>query len=210
MELTAEQQAEYDVLFKELVAQGGPKVGKLKAAGNKDPDGVARLIELGWVNPDAVATHRTIVNIATGKETDVRDYSGLTKETDKAPVGPEESELEADRKETDESKMAGHIKIVAEGHAKEQEELIASEVDSDGFVPDELKAAQKEAEKAQIEADEAIRKAEEKAADVVDKTPPPCTRCNGDGFWHSLKTGYRAKTSSEPLIDTSRTCPECN
>jgi len=36
-----------------------------------------------------------------------------------------------------------------------------------------------------------------------------CPRCGGDGFWHSTKTGYRAKTSSEPLIDKSRKCPEC-
>ena len=36
-----------------------------------------------------------------------------------------------------------------------------------------------------------------------------CPRCKGDGFWHSTKTGYRAKTTSEPLIDKKRKCPEC-
>jgi len=44
---------------------------------------------------------------------------------------------------------------------------------------------------------------------VVAAPKPVCPRCGGDGFWHSTKTGYRAKTSSEPLIDKSRKCPEC-
>ena len=36
-----------------------------------------------------------------------------------------------------------------------------------------------------------------------------CPRCNGDGIWHSPKTGVRAKTSSEPLVDSSMVCPDC-
>jgi len=36
-----------------------------------------------------------------------------------------------------------------------------------------------------------------------------CRRCGGDGFWHSTKTGVRAETSAEPLVDTSRKCPIC-
>jgi hypothetical protein len=151
MELSAEQQVEYDELYKTLVAQGGPTVGKLKAAGHKDPDGVARLVEFGWVNPEA----------------DV-------------PVAEQEP--------------TGN----PEGH------------DYGNTGETELEAATKEAEEAQVAADEAIKLAEEKAADVIDKTPPPCSRCNGDGMWHSPKTGYRAKTSTEPLIDTARACPECS
>ena len=37
-----------------------------------------------------------------------------------------------------------------------------------------------------------------------------CPRCKGDGFWHSNRTGVRALTSSEPLVDELRPCPECN
>jgi len=40
-------------------------------------------------------------------------------------------------------------------------------------------------------------------------TKAVCPRCKGDGVFHSTKTGYRAKTSAEPLIDTSRPCPDC-
>ena len=36
-----------------------------------------------------------------------------------------------------------------------------------------------------------------------------CSRCEGDGIWHSPKTGVRAVTSAEPLIDASRKCPKC-
>jgi len=41
------------------------------------------------------------------------------------------------------------------------------------------------------------------------KEEQPCRRCKGDGFWHSPKTGVRAETSTEPLIDKSRKCPKC-
>lgn len=37
-----------------------------------------------------------------------------------------------------------------------------------------------------------------------------CKRCGGDGFWRSTKTGVRAKTSAEPLVDKKRPCPECS
>jgi hypothetical protein len=37
-----------------------------------------------------------------------------------------------------------------------------------------------------------------------------CPRCKGDGKWHSTKTGVRALTSSEPLVDLTRNCVECN
>ena len=36
-----------------------------------------------------------------------------------------------------------------------------------------------------------------------------CSHCNGDGIWHSSATGVRAKTSSEPPVDSSRVCPKC-
>jgi hypothetical protein len=36
-----------------------------------------------------------------------------------------------------------------------------------------------------------------------------CTRCGGDGVWHTSATGPRALTSSEPAIDTNRVCPKC-
>ena len=39
---------------------------------------------------------------------------------------------------------------------------------------------------------------------------PVCLRCKGDGRWHSTKTGVRALTSSEPLIDETKPCPDCN
>ena len=161
MELTAEQQAEYDELFKTLVAQGGPKVGKLKAAGLKDPDGVARLIELGWVNPE-------IVDVEPIIKTGVSEKTGIT-----------------------------HI---------ETNPVSACLVEPPGA---DFEEATKEADEAQAEADKAILKAEEAKAVAKSKEPPPCPRCNGDGFWHSLKTGYRAKTSSTPLLDESRACPEC-
>jgi hypothetical protein len=147
MELSAEQQLEYDELYKKLVAQGGPLIGKLKAAGHKDPDGVARLVELGWVNPETTE-----------------------------PNEP----------------------------AEVQDDGRTEQVEGD------LELAKKEAAEAQAAADKANKLADEKAADVIDKTPPPCFRCNGDGLWHSPKTGYRARTSVEPLIDKARVCPECN
>lgn len=37
-----------------------------------------------------------------------------------------------------------------------------------------------------------------------------CPRCNGDRIWHSSATGVRAKTSSEPLVDSNRQCPKCH
>jgi hypothetical protein len=74
----------------------------------------------------------------------------------------------------------------------------------------ELEAANKEAAEAQLAADEAVKVAEDKAKVAESKKPAPCWRCNGDGEWHSTKTGVRAKTSSEPLHDASRVCPECN
>ena len=58
-DLTEAEQVEYDELHKNLVAQGGPTVGHLKAAGEKDPEGVARLVELGWVDPDASEAEKT-------------------------------------------------------------------------------------------------------------------------------------------------------
>jgi len=131
MELNEKQQTEYDELHKRLVAQGGPTIGTLKTAGRNDPEGVARLAELGWVNPD-------------GTE-EVSDFAKAKK-------------------------------------AAEEAEKIASD---------------------------AIDKANRAAAIAESKRPPACWRCGGDGFWHSTKTGYRAKTSSEPLIDVSRVCPVC-
>ena len=132
MELTAEQQTEYDELHKALVAQGGPTIGTLKTAGRNDPEGVARLAELGWVNPD-------------GTE-EVSDFAKAKK-------------------------------------AAEEAEKIASD---------------------------AIDKANAATATAKSLEPPACWRCGGDGTWHSTKTGYRAKTSSEPLHDPSRPCPECS
>jgi len=140
MELTAEQQTEYDELHKGLVAQGGPTIGTLKTAGRNDPEGVARLIELGWVNPEIADDGRT-------------------------------EQVEGDL---------------------------------------EFEAAKKAAEEAEKIASDAIDKANRAAEIAESKRPPACKRCGGDGFWHSTKTGYRAKTSSEPLIDVSRVCPECS
>jgi ribosomal protein S27AE len=40
--------------------------------------------------------------------------------------------------------------------------------------------------------------------------PKMCARCGGDGFYHSPKTGYRAETATEPLIDKNRKCPACD
>jgi hypothetical protein len=157
MELTAEQQVEYDALYKELVAQGGPKIGKLKAAGLKDPEGVARLIELGWVNPEA-----PIIESGVSENTGIEYMK--TNPVSAVLRKPEETELEA---------------------------------------------AKQAAEEAQEVAEEAIRKADEAKAVAKSKEPPPCPRCGGDGFWHSPKTGYRAKTATEPLIDTSKPCPLC-
>jgi hypothetical protein len=41
------------------------------------------------------------------------------------------------------------------------------------------------------------------------KTDTICKRCGGDKFWHSTKTGVRALTSSEPLVDLAKNCPDC-
>lgn len=168
MELTSEQQAEYDELHKELVAQGGPTKGRLKAAGIRNPGGVARLIELGWVNPDAVEVGKSCGDCRNDEpkcqlrgpfDASCDDFNP------KPPIDPEETELEK---------------------------------------------AEKEAEEAKEAASEAVRIAQEKAEIVESKQPAPCWRCGGDGTWHSTKTGIRAKTSSEPLCDSSRVCPECN
>lgn len=45
--------------------------------------------------------------------------------------------------------------------------------------------------------------------DEIVEVSQVCKRCNGDGIWHSTKTGVRAKTSSEPLVDPDRPCPDC-
>lgn len=45
--------------------------------------------------------------------------------------------------------------------------------------------------------------------EIAKPKPKPCTRCGGDGVFHSTKTGVRAKTSAEPLVDPSRVCPKC-
>ena len=37
-----------------------------------------------------------------------------------------------------------------------------------------------------------------------------CSRCKGDGYWHSPKTGYRAKTAAGLLVDKTKKCPACN
>jgi len=39
--------------------------------------------------------------------------------------------------------------------------------------------------------------------------PVTCHRCKGDGVWHSPRTGYRARTATEPLIDRNRKCSVC-
>ena len=44
----------------------------------------------------------------------------------------------------------------------------------------------------------------------IEQKKPICPRCKGDGFWHSNRTGVRALTSSEPLVDESRPCPDCS
>ena len=38
-----------------------------------------------------------------------------------------------------------------------------------------------------------------------------CPRCNGDGFWHTPKTGVRLATAcaDEVLVDKERKCPKC-
>ena len=145
MELNEKQQTEYDELHKALVAQGGPTIGTLKTAGRNDPEGVARLAELGWFNPESVGE----------EEFDIEETG----------VNPEASEFEAAKK------------------AAEEAEKIASD---------------------------AIDKANAATATAKSLEPPPCWRCGGDGTWHSTKTGCRAKTSSEPLHDPSRPCPECS
>jgi len=56
----------------------------------------------------------------------------------------------------------------------------------------------------------AKKKTAKKKTAVIKKEPVVCPRCNGDGFWHSPKTGYRAKTASELLVDETRKCPKCD
>ncbi len=73
----------------------------------------------------------------------------------------------------------------------------------------DLDAAKKDLEAAKATEEDAINKVKEAEAVVKSKEPPPCKRCNGDGFWHSPKTGLRAKTSGTPLVDTSKLCPDC-
>lgn len=40
--------------------------------------------------------------------------------------------------------------------------------------------------------------------------PQPCLRCGGDGVFHSSRTGVRARTATESLVDTSKPCIVCN
>lgn len=49
--LTEAEQVELHGLIDELVAKGGPTMGQIKKCGEKSPEKVARLIELGWVVP---------------------------------------------------------------------------------------------------------------------------------------------------------------
>jgi DnaJ-class molecular chaperone len=38
-----------------------------------------------------------------------------------------------------------------------------------------------------------------------------CPVCNGDGFWHNPKTGYRLATAcDQTVVDKSRACTKCN
>ena len=72
-----------------------------------------------------------------------------------------------------------------------------------------LEVANSELKKAEETAKEAVKMVEAATKMVENNQPPVCGRCKGDGTWHSVKTGYRALTSSEPLQDASRPCPEC-
>ncbi len=36
-----------------------------------------------------------------------------------------------------------------------------------------------------------------------------CSRCDGDGVWHTSATGIRLATISGPVIDTDKPCPKC-
>ena len=46
---------------------------------------------------------------------------------------------------------------------------------------------------------------------VKAKAKPICTHCNGDGVFHTPKTGYRLSTmaDNEVKVDESRSCPVC-
>ena len=77
-ELTEAEQVEYNTLEKELVAQGGPTKGKLKAAGHRNPDGVARLVELGWVNPEAADIIADAIEPPEAPDVDVAAATGGT------------------------------------------------------------------------------------------------------------------------------------
>jgi DnaJ-class molecular chaperone len=46
-------------------------------------------------------------------------------------------------------------------------------------------------------------------AEIAKPEPKICTRCGGDGVFHSSRTGVRARTSAEPPVDPSRVCPKC-
>ena len=36
-----------------------------------------------------------------------------------------------------------------------------------------------------------------------------CSRCAGDGVWHTSATGKRLATIGGPTTDTGKSCPEC-
>ncbi len=60
-------------------------------------------------------------------------------------------------------------------------------------------------EKPQTNPTEAVKEQEEP---TVSKKVT-CPRCDGDGIWHSSRSGVRALRSPEPLIDPKRRCPKC-
>ena len=88
-ELKQEEQVEYDTLHKALIAQGGATKGQVKAAGLKDPEGVARLTELGWINP-ANANEAATETVVIEREVcdDTCEYSGVGAACDR-PDGSE-------------------------------------------------------------------------------------------------------------------------
>ena len=43
----------------------------------------------------------------------------------------------------------------------------------------------------------------------VTKRQTFCPRCKGDGIWHTVKTGYRLKTSTEIAVKPDEKCPRC-
>ena len=60
---------------------------------------------------------------------------------------------------------------------------------------------------------------EQSSANKIDEVKEPekslvpkkitCRRCDGDGIFHSSRTGIRAETTYEPMTDPSRDCPKC-